>query len=132
MHRLVGVHVYLVWFTRVFQQIRWGFDVRTYLKCYWTEISYHFIVRNDLLLLYSSNLVSVCNDTCWRIITSSLQDWDTIAFNYLFSVVIFSAHCRHRWSYIVLFSRTQKVNDPCGQHIYIQEQCSTFDIDKDK
>ena len=31
-----------------------------------------------------------------------------------------------------LFSRTQKVNDPCGQHIYIQEQCSTFDIDKDK
>jgi len=31
-----------------------------------------------------------------------------------------------------LFSRTQKVNDPCGQHIYIQEQCSTVDIDKDK
>ena len=30
------------------------------------------------------------------------------------------------------FSRTQKVNDPCGQHIYIQVQCSTFDIDKDK
>ena len=34
--------------------------------------------------------------------------------------------------YFFLFSRTQKVNDPCGQHIYIQEQCSTFDIDKDK
>ena len=33
---------------------------------------------------------------------------------------------------LVLFSRTQKVDDPCGQHIYIQEQCSTFDIDKDK
>ena len=30
------------------------------------------------------------------------------------------------------FSRTQKVNDPCGQHIYKQEQCSTFGIDKDK
>ena len=35
-------------------------------------------------------------------------------------------------SLVSLFSRTQKVNDPCGQHIYIQEQCSTFDIDKDK
>jgi len=34
--------------------------------------------------------------------------------------------------FVRLFSRTQKVNDPCGQHIYIQEQCSTFDIDKDK
>ena len=38
--------------------------------------------------------------------------------------------------YMLLFllffiSRTQKVNDPCGQHIYIQEQCSTFDIDVD-
>jgi len=33
---------------------------------------------------------------------------------------------------VSLFSTTQKVNDPCGQHIYIQEQCSTFDIDKDK
>ena len=29
-----------------------------------------------------------------------------------------------------LFSTTHKVNDPCGQHIYIQEQCSTFDKDK--
>jgi len=27
--------------------------------------------------------------------------------------------------FVSLFSRTQKVNDPCGQ----QEQCSTFDID---
>ena len=34
--------------------------------------------------------------------------------------------------FVSLFSTTQKVNDPCGQHIYIQEQCSTFDIDKDK
>jgi len=33
---------------------------------------------------------------------------------------------------VSLFSSTQKVNHPCGQHIYIQEQCSTFDIDKDK
>ena len=31
-----------------------------------------------------------------------------------------------------LFSTTQKFNDPCGQHIYIREQCLTFDIDKDK
>jgi len=29
-----------------------------------------------------------------------------------------------------LFSTTQKVNDPRGQHIYIQEQLTTFDIDK--
>ena len=36
------------------------------------------------------------------------------------------------YAHVSLFSRTQKVNDPCGQHIYIQEQCSTFDIDKDK
>ena len=34
--------------------------------------------------------------------------------------------------FVSLFSTTQKVNDPCGQHIYIKEQCSTFDIDKDK
>jgi len=34
--------------------------------------------------------------------------------------------------FVSLFSTTQKVNDACGQHIYIQEQCSTFDIDKDK
>ena len=32
----------------------------------------------------------------------------------------------------VLFSKTQKVNDPYGQHIYIQERCTTFDIDKIK
>jgi len=31
-----------------------------------------------------------------------------------------------------LFSTTQKFTDPRGQHIYIREQCSTFDIDKDK
>ena len=31
-----------------------------------------------------------------------------------------------------LFSTTQKIKDPWGQHIYIQEQCTTFDIDKNK
>jgi len=34
--------------------------------------------------------------------------------------------------FVSLFSTTQKVSDPCWQHICIQEQCSTFDIDKDK
>jgi len=34
--------------------------------------------------------------------------------------------------YVSLFSGNQKVNDSCGQPIYIQEQCSTFDIDKGK
>jgi len=29
-----------------------------------------------------------------------------------------------------LFSTTQKVIDPWGQHIFIQEQCTQFDIDK--
>ena len=42
------------------------------------------------------------------------------------AAIVFDHKC------VSLFSRTQKVNDPCGQHIYIQEQCSTFDIDKDK
>ena len=36
------------------------------------------------------------------------------------------------YKFVSLFSTTQKVNDPCGQHIYIQEHCSTFDTDKDK
>jgi len=34
--------------------------------------------------------------------------------------------------FVSLFTTTQKVNDPCAQHIYIQDQCTTFDIDKDK
>ena len=33
--------------------------------------------------------------------------------------------------FVSLFSRTQKVNDPCGQHIQEFIQCSTFDIDND-
>jgi len=34
--------------------------------------------------------------------------------------------------FLSLFSTTQKVKDPCGQHIYIQEQYTTSDIDKNK
>mgnify|MGYP007091379943 CR=1 FL=1 len=43
-------------------------------------------------------------------------------------------NCREHFivSLVSLFSTTQKANDPCAQHIYIQEQCSTFDIDKGK
>ena len=48
-----------------------------------------------------------------------------IVIDYQLSIGSYSVFCG-------FFSRTQKVNDPCGQHIYIQLQCSTFDIDKDK
>ena len=62
--------------------------------------------------------------------------WEHI--NQMFTFIIIGQKLFAYWNEadvfrkVFLFSATQKVNEPCGQHIYIQEQCSTFDIDKDK
>jgi len=74
-----------------------------------------------------------CNELCWNV------DPQYCKHNHLFCSQILHGNIDQTLinplhgllNFESLFSKTQKVSDPCGQPIYIQEQCSTFDIDKD-
>ena len=85
--------------------------------------------------------MAMMNDVCARVLhskkvtkTRQLLHDENALNTYSNASVYIKLYGRFEYNdvFVSLFSRTQKVNDPCGQHIYIQEQCSTFDIDKDK